>query len=536
VDETSTEATALTIQGEASDNAGPFLTTTRNVSARLRTGAAVAWAPGAWTTVGTAGPDQRTPDLRAVVQEIVGRAGWASGHALVLVLTGTGRRVADSYNGDPGGAPLLHVEYTQGPPANQAPNGTIDTPAGDVTIPPGGSVSFTGTGSDPDGNTPLTFLWNFGGGAADSPAEDPGAVTFSTAGTYTVTFTVTDSLGAADPTPDSRVVTVTPFNQEPTAVLSITPASGPAPLAVTADASGSSDPDGTIVSYRFDFGDGTVVGPQAGATASHTYAAGTWTATVTVTDNAGATSVASAVVTVSGNQPPNGVIDTPAGNVTILAGQSVDFAGTGSDPDGNLPLTYLWNFSGGAPSQPVEDPGAVVFSTPGSYTVTFTVTDSLGLADPTPASRVVTVTTANLLTNGGFEDGQAGWTNWSSSTSRFVTTLSPYAGAFALQIDAGSSNHYVYQTVPATAGVTYTVSFALRTALTTSVGRGRLEWLNSSGSKIASLYFGDTTGTTPWTVQSTTQTAPTGATQLRVFCYVTSGGSGSAWFDEVGVR
>ena len=82
------------------------------------------------------------------------------------------------------------------------------TPTANVTITAGGSVSFTGTGTDPDGHLPLTFRWTFGGGAPDSQAEDPGAVTFSTPGTYTVTFTVTDSLGAADPTPDSRVITV----------------------------------------------------------------------------------------------------------------------------------------------------------------------------------------------------------------------------------------------------------------------------------------------------------------------------------------
>jgi len=71
-------------------------------------------------------------------------------------------------------------------------------------------VSFTGTGSDPDNNTPLTFAWNFGGGATNSTVEDPGAVTFATAGTYTVTFTVKDALGLADPTPDTRTVTVNP--------------------------------------------------------------------------------------------------------------------------------------------------------------------------------------------------------------------------------------------------------------------------------------------------------------------------------------
>ena len=94
-----------------------------------------------------------------------------------------------------------------------------------------------------------------------------------------------------------------------------------------------------------------------------------------------------------GNQAPNGVIDSPSGNVTINVGGSVSFSGTGSDPDGNLPLTYLWQFGAGSgiPNSTLQDPGAVQFNVPGTYTVSFTVTDGLGLSDPTPATRVITV-------------------------------------------------------------------------------------------------------------------------------------------------
>jgi hypothetical protein len=46
-----------------------------------------------------------------VIQEIVNRSGWASGNSLVLIVTGTGKRTAESYNGDQAGAALLHVEY-----------------------------------------------------------------------------------------------------------------------------------------------------------------------------------------------------------------------------------------------------------------------------------------------------------------------------------------------------------------------------------------------------------------------------------------
>ena len=116
-----------------------------------------------------------------------------------------------AFNGIPAQAPVLHVEFGCPGGGNQAPNGTIDTPPGGNTIITAGqSVNFTGTGVDPDSNVPLTFSWNFGGGAANSTVEDPGNVVFATPGTYTVTFTVRDSLGLADPTPDSRVVTVNP--------------------------------------------------------------------------------------------------------------------------------------------------------------------------------------------------------------------------------------------------------------------------------------------------------------------------------------
>jgi 3-phytase len=111
VDEATSTATSLTIQGQAADNAPTFVSATGDVSSRPRTTAAAAWSPPAWLTIGAAGPDQRTSDLSAVIQEIVNRAGWAPGNALVLVFTGAGKRVAEARDGDKLGAPLLHVEY-----------------------------------------------------------------------------------------------------------------------------------------------------------------------------------------------------------------------------------------------------------------------------------------------------------------------------------------------------------------------------------------------------------------------------------------
>ncbi|MFQ5900406.1 MAG: chitobiase/beta-hexosaminidase C-terminal domain-containing protein, partial [Thermodesulfobacteriota bacterium] len=94
------------------------------------------------------------------------------------------------------------------------------------------------------------------------------------------------------------------------------------------------------------------------------------------------------------NNPPDGIIDTPSGNVGIDVGQSVSFTATGSDPDGDIPISYLWNFGSGSgiPNSEIEDPGGKTFNNVGIFTITFTVTDSKGLSDPTPATVQVTVT------------------------------------------------------------------------------------------------------------------------------------------------
>lgn len=111
VDETNSGATSLTIKGQAADNPATFTTASNNVSSRATTAASVAWAPTAWNTVGAAGVDQRTPDLKNIVQEIVNRAGWAQNNSIVLIITGTGERTAEAYEGSASQAPQLVVTY-----------------------------------------------------------------------------------------------------------------------------------------------------------------------------------------------------------------------------------------------------------------------------------------------------------------------------------------------------------------------------------------------------------------------------------------
>lgn len=95
------------------------------------------------------------------------------------------------------------------PPPNQPPAARIDTPFGTDTIPAASSVSFTGTGTDPDG-TVVAHIWTFPGGTpGSSAAEDPGPVRYDTPGQYEVTYNVRDDDGAVDPNPDRRTIVVT---------------------------------------------------------------------------------------------------------------------------------------------------------------------------------------------------------------------------------------------------------------------------------------------------------------------------------------
>jgi hypothetical protein len=117
-----TSATSLTIRAQAADNAGTFAKQgSSKISTRIRTTSSAAWAPVSWNLANEAGANQRTPDLTAVVQEIVNRTGWTSGNALAIIINGTGRRTAWAYDGKAASAPLLHIEYTTAPLARAVP-------------------------------------------------------------------------------------------------------------------------------------------------------------------------------------------------------------------------------------------------------------------------------------------------------------------------------------------------------------------------------------------------------------------------------
>jgi hypothetical protein len=98
-DEANLDATTLTIRAQAVDDAPAFAATANNVAGRATTSASASWTPPPWPSVGAAGLDQRATGLAPLIQQVVNRAGWQSGRALVLLVTGSGQRTAEAFEG-----------------------------------------------------------------------------------------------------------------------------------------------------------------------------------------------------------------------------------------------------------------------------------------------------------------------------------------------------------------------------------------------------------------------------------------------------
>ncbi len=234
----------------------------------------------------------------------------------------------------------------------------------------GTAASFTGAASG--GILPYTnFAWDFGDGVGTSAVQNPN-YTYTAAGTYTVTFTVTDSCGAtgSDSFPvtvcaTALMVTVNTNDGTEIAIVNV-------PRGFNAFISGT--PPYTIL---WDFGDG---GTSTLEDPIYTYVAtGPYTVTLTVTDACGLTAADSFVITVCS---PGLTItaDTQDGIKTATVNVPRGFSGTVTG--GVVPFTFQWNFGDGGTITVVGGAAEDViytYLTGGNYTVTLTVTDLCGV-------------------------------------------------------------------------------------------------------------------------------------------------------------
>jgi len=260
------------------------------------------------------------------------------------------------------------------PPLNQSPLASFTASPTSGVVPL--EVLFNASVSyDPDGNI-VSYQWDFKDGTTGN--GETVNHTFSSIGSYKVKLTVTDNEGATDST--TKNVTVTEaLNQSPTASFTADPTSGVAPLAVSFNASSSSDSDGSIINYQWDFKDGDT---STGETVNHTFNIdGIYNVTLTVTDNEEATNSANVTITVKETTSPPPVIHyfiasqstINQGESTILSWQVINATSVSIDNGiGTFDLTSSTSVS------PVS-------------TTTYTLTASNGTGSTTTATLTVTV-------------------------------------------------------------------------------------------------------------------------------------------------
>ena len=116
VDETNSRDTSLTFHAEKTAHSETFTSTANDISSRMKTSASTSWnLVSPWSAIGDRGDSQKTPSLTSLVQEIISDGSWSSGSAMSFIITGSGKRVAYSYERVPFSPPSLVIEWTTAP-------------------------------------------------------------------------------------------------------------------------------------------------------------------------------------------------------------------------------------------------------------------------------------------------------------------------------------------------------------------------------------------------------------------------------------
>jgi PKD repeat protein len=306
-----------------------------------------------------------------------------------------------------------------------------------VTPPTAGFSASNATGCGPlsvqfnsnSSANSATFEWQFPGGTPSTSSAQNPLVVYSLPGTYSVTLTVGNAAGSNTSTQTS-IVTVNP---SPTAGF------GASVSGATATFSNNSS---NATSYSWNFGDSQT---STSANPTHTYAAdGTYTVTLTATNACGSSTSTQTVVIVT---PPTAGFS--ASNATGCGPLSVQF---NSNSSANS-ATFEWQFPGGTPSTSSAQNPLVVYSLPGTYSVTLTVGNAAGSNTSTQTSIV----TVNPSPTAGFGASVSGATATFSNNSSNATSYSWNFGDSQTSTSANPTHTYA-------ADGTYTVTLTATNA------------------------------------------------------------------------
>ncbi|RKT78480.1 PKD repeat protein [Terracoccus luteus] len=281
-------------------------------------------------------------------------------------------------------------------------------------------AAFDGSGSSDTDGSVASYAWDFGDGQTST--EQKPTHTYAARGSYTVTLVVTDNQGLASAAV-TKSISASP-NAAPVASFSADVKN----LVVGFDASASSDADGSVASYAWDFGDGETSTEQK---PSHSYArSGSYTVTLTVKDDRGLTStVTSKSVTVAANATPVASFTASPSNLVVAFDASAS-----SDADGSV-ASYAWDFGDGDTATTVKP--SHTYAAAGTYTVTLTVKDNQGLASDV-VTKSVAVQGVTAWAQDGF--GRTVASGWGTADTGGIWTLQGGNSYFAVNGGVGTLN------------------------------------------------------------------------------------------------
>lgn len=307
------------------------------------------------------------------------------------------------------------------------------------------SVSVDASASTASDGDALTYAWDFGDGSTGTGVTAQHK--YATAGSYTVSLTVTDEHALSASTSAafsaSHDAPVADFTSEATS------------LSVAFDAGASTASDGDSLTYAWDFGDGS---NGTGKTPTHKYAAaGSYSVVLTVTDEHAATGTKTVTVSPTHNDPTVG-FSTATEGLKL----SVDAAAT-KTADGADVTGFAWDFGDGSTGSGVT--ATRTYAAAGTYQVKLTVTDALGGTASKTVSVSVTAVVDTSVVEARFGTAvSAGWGSadkggsWTVSDRNAIFSVS--GGAGRITQTAGSTRVAGLNSVSA-ANVSASVNFSL---------------------------------------------------------------------------
>ncbi len=386
-------ATASDGTGSAQDTAGPFDVADHGPTvAIIEPEADLTVSLGAEVSLAAFATDADT----AVSQEEIAwssdlQGALGSGHLLVLSTLGVGTHRIEARYSDPSellGSDVVNVTVLARPAVDAA----LESVETDVTTADlGETIHLSGSVSVSGGSALIRASLFLGdpsaGGTQIQPFEpvfaSPGTpstlatnLTVRTAGTQVLWVVLEHADEDPDPDNEARSLTISvqlpappPVDHPPSAHIGASPQHARTNETIHFSAQGSSDPDGTVLTYTWDLGDGTT---SVRRDEDHAYALpGEYLVYLTVTDGNLSSASTSLQVDV-GNRPPVVSVQVPT---SLVAGTAYDFNASASDPDGTV-VEIRWEFGDGQSG--IGPSVRHSYADDGNFTINVTATDDRG--------------------------------------------------------------------------------------------------------------------------------------------------------------